>query len=126
MVNRKTADAGESVMIHKTDDFRVIGGCVDNGGGNLTADTFLAARRNNLAQYSYAGDPGITLDFDPADGLVDITSNDAGGTAPDYESYDDYSDYYGLGRGAETQVGRVGTGVHIGNADCTFSGVFLG
>jgi hypothetical protein len=126
MVKRIAADAGDAVTIYQTEDFRVTGRCVDNGAGNFTADTFLAAQRGNLAAYAYDGDPEDILDFDPADGKVDITSNDATGPDPDYKSYDDYSDFYGLGKGTETLVGRVGTGVHIGNADCTFAGMFLG
>lgn len=125
MVDRIEADAGENVKLFQTPDFRVTGKCLDNGGGDFTADTVFTARRDNLAHYTYNGDPGYDLDFDKADGAVDI-GEDATGTTPDYKSYDDYAEFYGFGKGKTTLTGRLGSGIHIGNADCTFSGMFLG
>ena len=126
MVDRIGLDAGDTATLFQTADFKVAAECVDTGAGYYVADTFLAARRPNLAAYAYNGDPGFILDFEPADGTIDITADDAQGTTPDYKSYDDYSDFYGLGKGRDTLVGRVGTGVRITNADdCTFSGMFL-
>jgi hypothetical protein len=124
---RAKADAGERVTVFSNEDFRVTGRCLDNGGGDFTADTRLAAKRNNLMYYAYAGDPFYLLDFDRADGSIDISDgSDATGTAPNYSAEDDYEDFFADGRGGEMLVGRLGTGVHVKNADCTFSGVFIG
>ena len=125
-VDRIKADVGERVTVYANDDFKVTGRCVDNGGGDFTADTQLAAKRENLMYYAYNGDPFYLLDFDPDDGKIDISSDDAEGAAPDYYSEDDYSDFFGDGKGGEMLVGRLGTGVHIKGADCTFSGIFIG
>jgi hypothetical protein len=49
VVDRVRADAGQKVTLFSNKDFKVKGDCVDNGGGDYTADTFLTAKRANLA-----------------------------------------------------------------------------
>lgn len=114
----------EGVTLFSNEDFKVTGKCEDNGGGDFTANTFLAAKRENLIYYAY--DDGIDLDFDPSDGKIDFTGYDAAGLGANYASEDDYTDFYGEGRGGRVLAGRVGTGVHIKGADCIFSGIFIG
>ena len=127
VVNRMKADLGEKVTVYANKDFKVTGRCVDNGGGDFTADTQLAARRENLMYYAYDGDPFYLLDFDPADGKIDISDGyDATSPAPSYSAEDDYADFFGDGKGGHVLVGRLGTGVHVKGADCTFSGIFIG
>jgi hypothetical protein len=67
VVDRKEVDAGDRVTLLSNGNFKVTGECVDNGGGDYTADTLLAAKRNNLIMYQYNGDPTFDLDFDKAD-----------------------------------------------------------
>ena len=126
VVNRMEVNAGKTKTIYSNDDFKATGKCRDNGGGDYTADTLLAAKRNNLIMYQYNGDPFFDLDFDEADPKGDISSEDAEGAAPDYYSEDDYSDFVGDGRVGQLLAGRLGGGVHVGGADCTFSGIFIG
>jgi hypothetical protein len=120
------ADAGDRVTLFANDDFKVTGSCVDNGGGDFTADTFAAAERKNLLYYAYNGDPYYDVDFDPNDGKADISSDDASGTAPSFYAEDQYSDFYGEGKGGEVLAGRVAGGVHVRGADCVFTGYFAG
>ena len=119
------ARPGKSVKLYANEDFRVIGRCVNNGGGDLTADTFVRAKRRHLAFSAYNGDVYGEPDFGPEDGRADITSEDATGTVPDFYSEDQYSDFWGEGRGGDTLQGRVAEGVHIRGAACTFAGFFF-
>jgi hypothetical protein len=124
---RIQADAGEGVTIYSNKDFKVTGECEDNGGGDLTANTFIQAKRKNLVLYLTEADPLTDLDFDPGDGEVDLfpASYDADGTAADYAAYTFSNDFYAEGRGGAVLQGRIGTGVHVKGADCTFSGLFV-
>ena len=124
VVNTLKAKAGKRVTLYENKDFKVTGRCEDNGGGDLTANTLLSAKRKNLMYYAY--DDGVDTDFDPGDEPADFTSEDASGTSPDFMSVDQYTDFHGEGRGGEVLAGRVATGVHIEGADCTFSGFFSG
>ncbi|MEO8091764.1 MAG: hypothetical protein ABI726_03515 [bacterium] len=127
VVDRIKADGGDGVTVFANDDFKVTGKCEDNGGGDFTANTFLAAKRQNLIYYAYDGDPFFILDFDPGDGKIDISEGyDATGTAPSYAAEDDYADFVGEGKSGRILAGRVGTGVNIKGADCTFAGIFIG
>ncbi|MFN8111891.1 MAG: hypothetical protein U0R51_01695 [Solirubrobacterales bacterium] len=119
--------AGESRTVFRDKNFLVTGECLDNGGGDVTAQSSLDARREHLMQYAYDGDPYFDTDFGPGDGSVDImTADDATGTAPQLKSVDQYTDFYGEGRGGEVLAGRIATAVHVHGADCAFSGYFAG
>ena len=119
--------AGESKTLFRNKDFLVTGECLDNGGGDFTAQSSLDARREHLLQYSYDGDPFLDTDFGPGDGSVDImTAGDATGTAPQFISVDQYADFYGEGRKGEVLAGRIATAVHVRGADCAFTGYFAG
>ena len=120
-------DAGESRTLFANKDFLVTAECQDNGGGDFTAESFLDARREHLMQYSYDGDPFFDTDFGPDDGSVDITTaEDATGTLPQFISEDQYTDFYGEGRGGKVLAGRIASGVHVRGADCVYSGYYAG
>jgi hypothetical protein len=125
VVDAIEANADKSVKLYENQDFKVMGKCEDNGGGDLTADTFVRAKRRHLAFTAYNGDPYGETDFGPGDGKADITSEDATGTVPDFYSEDQYSDFWGEGKGGNTLQGRTAVGVHIGDAACTFAGFFF-
>lgn len=117
--------AGESRTLFRNKDFIVTGECIDNGGGDFTAQSFLDARREHLLQYSYDGDPYFDTDFGPGDGSVDImVSDDASGTSPQLISVDQYTDFYGEGVGGEVLAGRIASAVHVRGADCAYSGYY--
>lgn len=119
-------DAGESRTLFRDKNFLVTVECLDNGGGDFTAESSLDARREHLMQYSYAGTPYFTTDFGPGDGSVDITDYEATGTAPQFISEDQYTDFYGEGRGGEVLAGRIASAVHVRGADCAYAGYFAG
>jgi hypothetical protein len=119
------AKPGKSVKLYENEDFKVTGTCVNNGGGDLTADTFVKAKRGQLAFSAYNGNVYGEPNFGPEDGRADITGEDATGTLPDFYSEDQYSDFWGEGRGGDTLQGRVAEGVHIRGAACTFAGFFF-
>ncbi len=127
VVDRKKVDAGEDVTILKTDAFKVTGECIDNGGGDFEAETFLSARKNQLAYSAYGPEVGterFDVDFDKDDPRVNFTDHDAEGTEPVIEAAE-YYEFYAEGKGVSPLRGRVVTTVHTG-ADCGFSGVFTG
>jgi hypothetical protein len=125
LVRRMRVDAGDGVKLFASKDFKVTGRCVDNGAGDFTANTFLAAKRDDLSYF--ASDSGdFDTDFDPGDPKVDFSSRDASGASANFSGYDYYQDFYAEGRGGGVLDGRVATGVHIKGADCTFSGIFVG
>jgi hypothetical protein len=126
VVNRTEVDAGKTKTIYSNDDFKATGKCIDNGGGDYTADTLLAAKRNNLLVYANDSPGTYDLDFDEADPKININSNDASGTMPEYYADDDYSDFFGDGKGGEVLAGRIGGGVHLPGSDCSFAGIFIG
>jgi hypothetical protein len=125
LIKRIKADAGERVTLFKDGDFRVTGDCQDNGGGDFTANTFLAARRDNLLYFG-SDLSGGDLDFDSGDPKVDFTSYDATGATPDFAGWEYYNDFYAEGKGGAVLNGQLATGVHVKGADCTFAGIFLG
>ena len=124
---RVKADAGEDVTIFSDRDFKVTGTCEDNGGGDFTANTFIKAKRKNMVLYLTEAGMLTDVDFDPADGKVDMFPSfyDASGTMPDYKAYTYSNDFYAEGTGGSVLQGRTGTGVHVKGADCTFSGLFI-
>ncbi len=123
VTDRKKVDAEDGVTLFSNGDFKVTGRCEDNGGGDFTANTFVAARRNNLLYFgSYDG--SFDTDFDSTDPKVDLTGSDASGTTKDFNGEDYNQDFYGEGKGGRVTQGQVATGVHIKGADCTFSGIF--
>ena len=124
--NLMKVDRNKSKTLYKNRDFKVTAKCVDNGGGDLTADTTLRAKRKHLLAYAYSGNPDVDLDFSPADGPLDITSGDGSGTAPDFRSEDQYTDFYGKGKRGKVLNGRVASGVHVQGSDCVFAGIFAG
>ena len=125
IVNAIHAKPGKTVKLYDNEDFKVMGKCEDNGGGDLTADTFVRAKRRHLGFTAYNGDPYGETDFGPGDGKADITSEDATGTVPDFYSEDQYSDFWGEGKGGDTLQGRTAVGVHIRGVPCTFAGFFF-
>jgi len=125
LVKRMKVDAGDGAAIFKNEDFKVTGECEDNGGGDFTANTFLAARRNNL-QFHASGFGPADPDFDADDPKVDISNETPTGTTADYRGYDYYREFWGEGKGGKPLDGRLAAGVHVRGADCTFSGVFQG
>jgi hypothetical protein len=126
VVNVKKVGTSGTVTLFKNADFKVTGTCVDNGAGDLTADTQLSARRPNLAFAAYDGLVSSDIDFNPAGGPADITQDEAGGTAPDFRSVDQYTDFWGEAAHGGGLSGRVGAGVHMLGADCVFTGIFAG
>lgn len=116
---------GKAKTLFANKDFKVTARCLGTAG-NFTADTTLKAKRSKLAFYAYAGTPGSDVNFGPGDGPIDITSEDAGGTVPDFRSNDQYTDFYGEGRGGKVVAGRIASGVHVKGADCIFTGYFAG
>ncbi len=111
----------------KTDEFKVTGECVDNGSGDFEAETFLAARKNNLAYSAYGPEAGVDpfdVDFDKSDPPVNFTGGDASGVDPAIEAAE-YYEFYAEGKGVPPLRGRVETTVHA-SADCGFSGIFTG
>jgi hypothetical protein len=128
VVDRIPADAGKSVKLFSNHDFKVTGTCEDNGGGDFTANTFLSARRNNLAYSAYGPATGFDpfdADFDKADGKIDFTASDASGSTPNLQEAE-YYEFYGEGKGGKVLRGHVATSVHLKGADCNFAGVFIG
>ncbi len=119
--------AGESAKVYGNRDFKVIGNCVDNGAGDFTASASLVAKRSNTMYFLTDYDVSDT-DFDPADGPRDITktANEANGTAPEFQAFSYYNDFFAVGREGGVFQGRIGSGVHVRGADCTFSGIFSG
>jgi hypothetical protein len=126
VTDRMKVDAGDSVKLFANDDFKVTGTCEDNGGGDFTANTFLAAKRDNLLFFTSDGSGAFDPDFDAGDPKVDITGQDATGASEDYAGEDYNQDFYGEGKGGRATQGRVATGVHLKGAECTFSGIFVG
>jgi hypothetical protein len=126
VIDRIRVDKGDATTIFQNQDFKITGKCRENAPGDFTADAVVAAKRKNLLYYAYAGDPFYDLDFDPGDGNADLTTDDATGTDPAFYAEDDYDDFYGEGPGGRVLAGRVAEGVHIRDADCTFSGIFIG
>ncbi len=124
--NLMKVDKNDSKTLYENDDFKVTASCENNGGGDFTADTTLRAKRKHLLAYAYNGDPGSDVDFNPSDGPLDITTSDATGTAPDFKSEDQYTDFFGEGKGGKVLNGRVAGGVHAKGADCVFAGIFAG
>lgn len=122
--NGVDVERGKTKTLYKNADFKVTGRCVNNGMGDFEAETYLQARRSNLAYYAY--DEGSDLNFDPSDGKIDFTSYDATGTDPDFISEDQYTDFWAEGKGGQALNGRVASGVHLKGADCTFAGIFVG
>ncbi len=119
-------DRNDSKTLYENRDFKVTAKCVNNGGGDFTADTTLRAKRKHLLAYAYAGDPFTDLNFNPSDGPLDITDEDASGTAPDFTSEDQYTDFFGEGKRGKVLNGRVASGVHVQGSDCVFAGIFAG
>ena len=124
--NLMKVDKNDDKTLYENGDFKVTASCVNNGGGDFTADTTLRAKRKHLLVYAYSGDPGSDVDFNPSDGPLDITSGDGSGTAPEFRSEDQYTDFFGEGKGGEVLNGRVASGVHAKGADCVFAGIFAG
>lgn len=124
---RIKVDVGDTAKLYANEDFKVTGTCVDNGAGDFTASASLVAKRSNAMNYMTSYDLGDT-DFDPSDGPVDIspTSNEAHGAAPEFQGWSYYNDFFAVGRDGRPFQGRIGSGVHVRGADCTFSGVFTG
>ncbi len=124
---RVKVGVGESAKVYANRDFKVIGSCVDNGAGDYTASASLIAKRSNAMYYMTSYDVSDT-DFDPADGPVDIspTSNEAHGADPEFQAWSYYNDFFAVDRNGGAFQGRIGSGVHVRGADCTFSGVFTG
>ena len=125
-VPRLEVEAGESTTIYLDKNFEVSGECIDNGGGDLTASTTFEARRNNLAYHvSETGDNAT--DFDEGDPAETLSSTYfASGTTPEFLANDYYQEFWGEARGGRPLDARVASGVHVGGADCTFSGIFAG
>ena len=124
VANVKKVEATDTVTLFRNHEFKVTGACVDNGAGDLTADTQLSARRPNLAFAAYDGPVYTDIDFDPIDGPADITQDEAGGTSPEFKSVDQYTDFWGEAAHGGGLSGRVGAGVHMLGADCVFTGIF--
>ncbi len=57
--------------------------------------------------------PYFDVNFNPSDGPLDITDYDGSGTSPDFKSEDQYTDFYGEGKGGKVLNGRVASGVHV-------------
>ena len=124
--NLMKVDKNDSKTMYENDDFKVTASCENNGGGDFTADTTLRAKKKHLLAYAYAGTPYFDVNFNPSDGPLDITDYDGDGTDPDFKSEDQYTDFFGEGKGGKVLNGRVASGVHIRGADCVFAGIFAG
>jgi hypothetical protein len=126
VLKQKAVDAGDQATLFKNKSFKVSAKCADNGAGDVTARSFVGARKPNMLMW--VGEEAVVdSDLDPSDGKLDIAPSYYGsGTAPDYSAYDYYQEFLGEGKGGEILNGRVATGVHLGGADCTFSGIFTG
>jgi hypothetical protein len=127
VADRTPADAGESVKLIANSDFKVTGVCEDRGGGDVKANTFLEAKRNNLSYTTYSQESGYDPyddDFDKADGPIDFTANDAQGTLPVIDEAE-YYEFYAEGGGGRIFRGHVATSVHYKGADCNFGGAFF-
>ena len=126
-VKRKQVGLGESVRIYTDKNFKVIGSCVDEGGGSFRANTFLAAKRGGEIYYLTEYD-AFDTGFGPGDGKIDITPNsyDAFGNCPLFRAWSFDNEFFAVGKKGGVLQGRLGSGVHINGASCTFSGVFTG
>ena len=117
VVDRIKADTGDSVTMFANKDFKVTGKCEDNGGGDFTAHTLLAAKRKHLIYFRYSNSE-FDANFSPSDGKVDATANDATGPDPKFEGAE-YYDFWVEGRNGRPVMGRLATGVHLGSSDCS-------
>ena len=122
MLNWKKVRAGTTRTIFSTKQFRVLGMCQDNGGGDFTARAFLETRQDHA---TYSGS-GVDLDFNRADAPVQFNVfHEATGTAPGFEALDASQEIYAEAANGVVFIARIATGVHVFGADCTFSGLFL-
>jgi len=120
--NRKTVSTGKTITLFDSKEFRVVGTCVDNGGGSYAAEAFLIAKQDN-GMWQEADNPGIgDLDFDKADAPVRFP-NTASGAGPVFVAGDFFNEVVAVAADGKMLIARVGTGVHR-SADCTFSGLF--
>ena len=123
MLNWKKVAAGTHRTIFQNKQFKVTGTCVDNGGGNFTAEAFFSTKQDH-ASYFDTGAGTSDLDFNRSDGPVGFNLYPAGGTSADFQAYDYYDEMYAESAGGQVLIARIASGVHVFGGDCTFSGLF--
>ncbi len=121
-LDRKSVPAGKSVTLFDGKEFKVVGDCVDLGGGNYSARAFLMTKQDN-AMWTYPSNSAVgDLDFDTADPPVPFPTP-ATGVGPQFVAWDYYDEIVAIGADGKMLIARVATGVHR-SVDCTFSGLF--
>jgi hypothetical protein len=124
MLNWKKVAAGTKRTIYQTKQFKVIGMCFDNGGGDFTAAAFLVTKQDHASFFVSSG-PVASLDFNRADAPLQFNVGAAAhGAVPDFQAWDYYAEVYAESESGVTFIARVATGVHLFGADCVFSGLF--
>jgi hypothetical protein len=124
MLNWKKVAAGTKRTIYQTKQFKVIGMCLDNGGGDFTAAAYLATKQDH-ASYFVSSGPVSSLDFNRADAPVRFNVGAAAhGAVPDFQAWDHYAEVYAESESGVTFIARAATAVHVFGADCVFSGLF--
>ena len=115
---------GRTKTLFENRFFKVTGTCRDEGGGSLSANTFIRARRDNALLFVSA-DGSRDLDFDRSNPRVPIDAfYYATGPAAAFQAYDDYQEAYAISRSGKVLIVRTATGVHVLGAACTFSGLY--
>jgi hypothetical protein len=124
VVNVVKVAAGESATLYENAQFKVVGRCIDNGSGDLTMESTIATK-NDDAMWFLGNDDGQDLDFDVADGPVSFTAGlDPQGTNPVFQGDDYDREVYAIASNGAVLTARTAGGIHLMNADCTFSGLF--
>ena len=115
---------GRTKTLFQNRSFKVTGTCRDDGGGSLSANTYIRARRDNALLFVSA-DSSQDVDFDRSDARIPIDAfYYATGPAAAFQAYDDYQEAYAISRSGKVLIVRTGTGVHVLGAACTFSGLY--
>ena len=123
VLNAKGVAAGATATLYQNAQFKISGTCIDNGAGNVRAQTYIKTKVDN-AMYWISADSTFDLDFDRADGRIRFDAYYfAEGTAPQFQAYDDYQEVTALSASGKLLIARTATGVHVHGSACTFSGL---
>jgi hypothetical protein len=124
-VDRIKVDAGDKATVFANDDFKVVGTCEAGKLEDVSAEVAVKTKKDGAIIFST--EMGNTEDFlfDTDDPPFEFTSYEASGTTPQYYGYDYYQEFSAESPGGRVTIGRVSNGVHVKNADCVYSGLFI-
>jgi hypothetical protein len=112
---------GQTVSLHSIGPFTIYGKCIDNGGGNTSAYTYVTTNQAKSSMASYE-EAYYEADFEP--GTEAQINYEPSGTGPETNmSYSYYGQFYlANADGSVRAFGNLFSGVHYFGASCAFWG----